>query len=91
MSKRKPINATMCKAIWLKHIGKTHGSKMLCGDIINGFDCEHVIAHPKGGPAISVSNLEPNNIFNQSYPFYINIIINIKTDTVNYNISIGTL
>jgi hypothetical protein len=59
---------------------------MLCGDIINDFDCGHVIAHPKGDPATSVSNLELDNIFNQSYPFYINIIINIKTDTVSYNI-----
>jgi 5-methylcytosine-specific restriction endonuclease McrA len=62
VSKRKPISATMRKAVWLKYIGKHMEAKCYagCGDIINcfNFDCGHVIAHSKGG-LTTLDNLRP--------------------------------
>jgi hypothetical protein len=56
------LSASLRKSVWLTYIGDVESGKCLCCGVAvitkNGYDCGHVIAESKGGPA-TLQNLRP--------------------------------
>jgi 5-methylcytosine-specific restriction endonuclease McrA len=61
-SRNRNIDGTMRANVWLTHIGRLFDAKCYtgCGKDISCFDfeCGHIVAHSKGGPA-TLENLRP--------------------------------
>lgn len=56
------LSASLRKSVWLTYIGDVESGRCLCCNVAvltkNGYDCGHVIAEAKGGPA-TLQNLRP--------------------------------
>ncbi|QJX72004.1 D5 family helicase-primase [Faustovirus] len=56
------LSASLRKTVWLTYIGDVETGKCLCCNVAvltkNGYDCGHVVAEARGGPA-TLQNLRP--------------------------------
>lgn len=56
------LSASLRKSVWLTYIGDVESGRCLCCNVAvitkNGYDCGHVVAEARGGPA-TLQNLRP--------------------------------